>query len=149
MIVWVQVQENLKSYFSSLDQVSVPSNGHHQHEEAQRLGGGKQKQSRIKIFFFPHTHIHSHTHTRKSAVLAAASSASLRSCCRIPLTARLSCSSSSLLHPTFYPCILILLWTFGWKETADVATSRCSTAPCLCTWQTRRTTPVPAHFAPD
>lgn len=53
MCILVQVQTNLKSYFSSLDQVSVPSNGHHQHEEAQRLRGEKQKHSRIKIFSPP------------------------------------------------------------------------------------------------
>lgn len=45
------MQENLQSYFSGLDQVSVPSNGHHQHEEAQRLGVEKQKQTRIKMYF--------------------------------------------------------------------------------------------------
>lgn len=49
-----------------------------------------------------------HPSPSKSAVVAAASSASLKSCCRIPLTGRLS-GSSTLLQPTFYLCIL---WTF-------------------------------------
>lgn len=92
----------------------MPSNGHHQHEEAQRLKREKQKQSRIKIFFF-------FSPRRKSADFAAELLRGFK------LTGRLSCFSS-LLHPTFYLCIL---WTFGWMNTADVATSRCSTAPCL------------------
>lgn len=53
----VKTSENQKSYFSCLDQVSVPSNGHHQHEEAQRLRGEKQEQSGIKIFFHPHANL--------------------------------------------------------------------------------------------
>lgn len=97
----------------------MPGNGHHQHEEAQRLRREKQKQSRIKIFFF----------LSPSRRKSADSAAELLHGCRIQLTGRLSCFSS-LLHPTFYLCILR---TFGWMNTADVATSRCSTAPCLCT----------------
>lgn len=82
------------------------------------LGEKNKNKAGLRFFF-------SSAPRRKSADFAA----ELLRGCRIKLTGRLSCFSS-LLHPTFYLCSL---WTFGWMNTADVATSRCSTAPCLCT----------------
>lgn len=61
------------------------------------LGEKNKNKAGLRFFFHP---------PRKSAGVAAASSAALRRCCRIPLTGRLSCSSS-LLHPTFYLCIRV------------------------------------------